>query len=68
MDGMIASIANSNNGEVSIVAQVSSVGVETGFNATELGLWPQTRTKGKFSTPTFPCRNTRNGYARTETP
>lgn len=48
MDGMIASIANSNNGEVSIVAQVSSVGVETGFNATELGLWATDPDEGEI--------------------
>ena len=48
MEGMIASIANSNNGEVSIVAQVSSVGVETGFNATELGLWATDPDEGEI--------------------
>lgn len=48
MDGMIASIENSGNGEVSIVAQVSSIGVEQGFNVTELGLWASDPDEGEI--------------------
>ena len=48
MNGSIASITNSNNGEVSIVAQVSSIGVETGFSVTELGLWATDPDEGEI--------------------
>ena len=51
MDGYIASIENNKSGEVSIVVQVSSLGVEHGFSVSELGLWQTTRTKEKSYIP-----------------
>jgi hypothetical protein len=48
MDGMIAAIENPANGEASIVVQVLSLGLEQGFNATELALWATDPDEGEI--------------------
>lgn len=49
MDGMIAAIENPQNGEVAIVVQVLSVGLETGFNASEIVLWADDPDDGEIA-------------------
>lgn len=48
MDGMIASISNPGAGEASVVVQVSSIGVEEGFNVKELGLYATDPDEGEI--------------------
>lgn len=48
MNGYIASIENNRTGEVSIVVQVSSLGVEQGFSVSELGLWADDPDEGEI--------------------
>lgn len=48
MDGMIAAIDNPQSGEVSVVAQVISLGLEQGFNAMELMLWAADPDEGEI--------------------
>jgi len=63
MDGMIAAIDNPQSGEVSVVAQVISLGLEQGFNATELMLWAADPDEGVNKLATFTLITVVSGVA-----